>query len=140
MSNSLQLINKCSNVIDYQEIVLSVEPTDKDDSLPVLLPMEVYIISIGFMEDDVLVQKIHINFNYCQSYQSQSRDSKVRDTIVSIVDEFFNRNNLHCFISVKQVMTNKRMRSRLFEYWFSTYNRKAFHNDVIFWSGCRWAL
>ena len=53
------------------------------------------------------------------------RDRKVRDTIVSIVDEFFRCNNSTLLYICETGDNKRRMRSRLFEYWFSTYNRKA---------------
>lgn len=70
-----------------------VEPTDKDGYYQFFTDSDVHY-SVGFMEDDVLISKnsyqlIIANLNNHKS----PRDSKVRDTIVSIVDEFFNRNN-----------------------------------------------
>lgn len=84
-SLSLEHINKKSS---YQ-----VEPTDKDGFYQFFTDGGVHYF-IGFMEDDVLFVKdsyqlIIANLNNHKS----PRDSKVRDTIVSIVDEFFNRNN-----------------------------------------------
>ena len=82
--------------------------------------------SIGLMEDDVLLSK--------QSYQliianinnhKSPRDRKVRDTIISIVDEFFSCNNSTLLYICETGDSKQGMRSRLFEYWFSTYNRKA---------------
>lgn len=82
--------------------------------------------SVGFMEDDLLLtnnsyQLIIANINNHKS----PRDRKVRDTIVSIVDEFFNRNNSTLLYICETGDSKQRMRSRLFEYWFSTYTRKA---------------
>jgi len=84
-SLSLEHINEKSS---YQ-----VEPTDKDGFYQFFTDGGVHYF-IGFMEDDVLFVKnsyqlIIANLNNHKS----PRDSKVRDTIVSIVDEFFNRNN-----------------------------------------------
>ena len=82
--------------------------------------------SVGFMEDDILLsqnsyQLIIANINNHKS----PRDHKVRDTIIAIVDEFF-RNNNSTWIYICETRDSKQsMRSRLFEYWFSTYNRKA---------------
>lgn len=82
--------------------------------------------SVGFMGDDVLLSK--------QSYQliianinnhKSPRDRKVRDTIISIVDEFFSCNNSTLLYICETGDSKQGMRSRLFEYWFSTYNRKA---------------
>ena len=82
--------------------------------------------SVGFMEDDILLsqnshQLIIANINNHKS----PRDHKVRDTIIAIVDEFF-RNNNSTLLYISETGDSKQsMRSRLFEYWFSTYNRKA---------------
>lgn len=82
--------------------------------------------SVGFMEDDILLsqnsyQLIIANINNHKS----PRDHKVRDTIIAIVDEFF-RNNYSTLLYICETGDSKQsMRSRLFEYWFSTYNRKA---------------
>lgn len=50
--------------------------------------------SVGFMEDDLLMQEdayqlIIANVNHLSS----PRDAKVRDTVIGIVDEFFRVNN-----------------------------------------------
>lgn len=116
-SLSLEHINEKSS---YQ-----VEPTDKDGFYQFFTNGGVHYF-IGFMEDDVLFVKnsyqlIIANLNNHKS----PRDCKVRDTIVSIVDEFFNRNNSTLLYICETGDDKQRMRSRLFEYWFSTYNRKA---------------
>ena len=82
--------------------------------------------SVGFIEDDVLLSKdsyqlIIANLNNRKSM----RDRKVRDTIVAIIDEFFNCNNATLLYICETSDNKQRMGSRLFEYWFSTYNRKS---------------
>ena len=82
--------------------------------------------SVGFMEDDILLsqnsyQLIIANINNHKS----PRDHKVRDTIIAIVDEFFRNNNSRLLYICETGDSKQSMRSRLFEYWFSTYNRKA---------------
>ena len=82
--------------------------------------------SLGFMEDDILLsqnsyQLIIANINNHKS----PRDHKVRDTIIAIVDEFFRNNNSTLLYICETSDSKQSMRSRLFEYWFSTYNRKA---------------
>lgn len=82
--------------------------------------------SVGFMEDDILLsqnsyQLIIANINNHKS----PRDRKVRDTIIAIVDEFFRNNNSTLLYICETGDSKQSMRSRLFEYWFSTYNRKA---------------
>ena len=78
------------------------------------------------MEDDILLsqnsyQLIIANINNHKS----PRDHKVRDTIIAIVDEFFRNNNSTLLYICETGDSKQSMRSRLFEYWFSTYNRKA---------------
>lgn len=82
--------------------------------------------SIGFMEDDILLswdsfQLIVANINNHKS----PRDRKVRDTIIAIIDEFFHANNSTLLYICETGDNKQSMRSRLFEYWFSTYNRKS---------------
>ena len=82
--------------------------------------------SLGFMEDDILLsqnsyQLIIANINNHKS----PRDHKVRDTIIAIVDEFSRNNNSTLLYICETGDSKQSMRSRLFEYWFSTYNRKA---------------
>lgn len=82
--------------------------------------------SVGFMEDDILLsrnsyQLIIANINNHKS----PRDRKVRDTIIAIVDEFFRNNNSTLLYICETGDSRQSMRNRLFEYWFSTYNRKA---------------
>mgnify|MGYP007068985988 FL=1 len=78
------------------------------------------------MEDDILLsqnsyQLIIANINNHKS----PRDHKVRDTIIAIVDEFSRNNNSTLLYICETGDSKQSMRSRLFEYWFSTYNRKA---------------
>lgn len=76
--------------------------------------------------DDILLsqnsyQLIIANINNHKS----PRDHKVRDTIIAIVDEFFRNNNSTLLYICETGDSKQSIRSRLFEYWFSTYNRKA---------------
>lgn len=116
---SIEHINETSS---YQ-----VELTDKEGFYQFFTDGGVHY-SVGFMEDDILLtnnsyQLIIANINNHKS----PRDRKVRDTIVSIVDEFFNRNNSTLLYICETGDNKQSMRSRLFEYWFSTYNRKALY-------------
>lgn len=82
--------------------------------------------SVGFMEDDLLLTKDSFQLIVANINNHKSpRDRKVRDTIVSIVDEFFYCNNTTLLYLCETGDNRQSMRSRLFEYWFSTYNRKA---------------
>ncbi len=82
--------------------------------------------SVGFMEDDLLMQEdayqlIIANVNH----RSSPRDAKVRDTVIGIVDEFFRKNNTTLLYICETGDSKQSMRSRLFEYWFASYKRKA---------------
>ena len=103
-----------------------VEATDKGDFFQFFTDGGVHY-SVGFMEDDILLannsyQLIIANINNHKS----PRDCKVRNTILSIIDEFFNKNNSTLLYICETGDCKQSMRSRLFEYWFSTYNRKSF--------------
>ena len=49
------------------------------------------------------------------------RDSKVRDTILSIVQEFFEKNQAGLLYICETGDGMQKMRNRLFKYWFSLY-------------------
>jgi len=102
-----------------------VETTGEDGFYQFFTDGEVHY-SVGFMEDDILLsqnsyQLIIANINNHKS----PRDHKVRDTIIAIVDEFSRNNNSTLLYICETGDSKQSMRSRLFEYWFSTYNRKA---------------
>lgn len=81
--------------------------------------------SVGFIEDDVLLSKESYQLIIANLNRKSMRDRKVRDTIVAIIDEFFNYNNSTLLYICETSDNRQSMRSRLFEYWFSTYNRKS---------------
>ena len=81
---------------------------------------------VGFMEDDILLsrnsyQLIIGNINNHKS----PRDRRGRETSSAIVDELFRSNNSTLIYICETGDSRQSMRNRLFEYWFSTYNRKA---------------
>ena len=120
MINALS-VERINGVAPYQ-----VEATDKGEFFQFFTDGGVHY-SVGFMEDDILLvnnsyQLIIANINNHKS----PRDSKVRDTILSIIDEFFNRNNSTLLYICETGDCKQGMRNRLFEYWFSTYSRKNF--------------
>lgn len=111
--------------INGGETPYQVEPTEQNGFYQFFTDGGVHY-SVGFMEDDVLLSKnsyqlIIANINNHKS----PRDRKVRDTIVSIVDEFFRCNNSTLLYICETDDNKQRMRSRLFEYWFSTYIVKS---------------
>lgn len=118
-------MNKLSLERINQLAAYEVEQCDKDGFFRFFTDSGIHY-SVGFMEDDILLSKdsyqlIIANINNHKS----PRDYKVRDTILSIVDEFFNTNNSTLLYICETGDNKQRMRSRLFEYWFSTYTRKS---------------
>ena len=55
---------------------------------------------------------------------------KVRDTIISIIDEFFEQNNSTLLYICETGDRKQALRNRLFERWFSTFERKAQYTFV----------
>lgn len=51
------------------------------------------------------------------------RDSKVRDTIRIIIEEFFHQNNSTLLYICESGDGKQYSRSRLFDYWFATYTQ-----------------
>lgn len=52
------------------------------------------------------------------------RDSKVRNTILAIIEEFFDKNKAALLYICETGDGLQQMRSRLFQYWFSIYKEK----------------
>ena len=82
--------------------------------------------AVDFVPDDLIetgesFQLIIANLNNVKS----PRDTKVRDSILAIVDEFFNKNQSTLLYICETGDGKQGIRSRLFEYWFETYRYKA---------------
>ena len=82
--------------------------------------------AVDFIPDDLIrtgdsYQLIIANLNNKKS----PRDIRVRDSILAIVDEFFNKNQSTLLYICETGDGKQGMRSRLFEYWFETYRYKA---------------
>ena len=82
--------------------------------------------SVEFVLDDSLLSHetyhlIIVNVNHKKS----PNDLKVRDTIISIIDEFFEQNNSTLLYICETGDKKQALRNRLFERWFSTFERKA---------------
>ncbi len=80
---------------------------------------------VGFETDDTSMsftayQLVIINVNNKKS----PRDLKVKDTIIAIVEDFFTKNNETLLYICETGDDRQFMRSRLFEYWFTHYERK----------------
>lgn len=87
-------------------------------------------IFISFEKDDILQSGIVYQFGISNPKGTKSpRDHKVRETILAIIEEFFNKNKAALLYICETGDGMQRMRSRLFQYWFSIYNEKA---DYLF--------
>ena len=87
--------------------------------------------TVEFVLDDSLMSRetyhlIIVNVNH----QKSPSDVKVRDTIISIIDEFFDCNNTTLLYICETGDKKQAFRNRLFERWFSTYARKAQYTFV----------
>lgn len=86
--------------------------------------------SVAFEKDDLLQSGESYQFaltNY-EGFKSP-RDSKVRETVMSIVDEFFRKNQAALLYICETGDGMQKMRSRLFSFWFSVY---AEHDEFLF--------
>ena len=87
--------------------------------------------TVEFVLDDSLLSHetyhlIIVNVNH----QKSPSDVKVRDTIIAIIDEFFVENNTTLLYICETGDKKQALRNRLFECWFSTYERKAQYTFV----------
>ena len=87
--------------------------------------------TVEFVLDDSLLSHetynlIIVNVNHQKSHS----DVKVRDTIIAIIDEFFVENNTTLLYICETGDKKQALRNRLFERWFSTYERKAQYTFV----------
>ena len=79
-------------------------------------------IFVSFEKDDILQSGLSYQFGISNPKGSKSpRDSKVRETILSIVQEFFEKNQAGLLYICETGDGMQRMRNRLFKYWFSIY-------------------
>lgn len=80
---------------------------------------------ISFEKDDILRSGIVYQFGISNPQVKKSpRDHKVRITILAIIEEFFNKNKAALLYICETGDGMQKMRSRLFQYWFSVYNEK----------------
>ena len=81
--------------------------------------------SIDFIEDDLLTQSESYQFIIQNINNSSSpRDPFVRETIMRIVEEFFQKNQSTLLYICDSSDGKQSMRSRLFNYWFEGYSEK----------------
>ena len=87
--------------------------------------------SVGFMEDDGLMhsEAYHLIIVNVENMKSPN-DIKVKDTVLAIIEEFFNK-NISSLLYICETGDGKQsFRSRLFERWFSTYDKKANYTSM----------
>ena len=87
--------------------------------------------TVEFVLDDSLLSHetyhlVIVNVNH----QKSPSDVKVRDNIIAIIDEFFVENNTTLLYICETGDKKQALRNRLFERWFSTYERKAQYTFV----------
>ena len=82
--------------------------------------------SVGFMYDDLLLSHESYQFIVANTNHTKSpSDIKVRNTILSIIDEFFRKNNSTLLYICETGDHKQAMRNRLFQSWFSAYRNKS---------------
>ncbi|MBO7099563.1 MAG: hypothetical protein J6W21_06840 [Bacteroidaceae bacterium] len=83
------------------------------------------------MPDDCLMQSeaYHLIIVNVDNRPSPN-DRKVKDTVLSVVAEFFEKNNTTLLYICDTGDGKQRLRSRLFEQWFAAYDRKALYTSV----------
>ena len=93
-------------------------------------------IFISFEKDDILQSGIVYQFGISNPQGTKSpRDQKVRNTILAIIEEFFNKNKAALLYICETGDGMQKMRSRLFQYWFSIYNEREeylFPSQIVY--------
>ncbi len=87
--------------------------------------------SVEFVYDDSLMSRetyhlVIVNVNHKKS----PNDIKLRDTILTIIDEFFEVNNTTLLYICETGDKKQALRNRLFERWFSSYERRTQYTFV----------
>ncbi len=83
------------------------------------------VLAIGFDDDDIIETAESYIFSIINVNNVPSpRDLKMRDTVMLIIENFFNRNQSALLYICESGDGKQQMRSRLFEFWFSTYRLK----------------
>ncbi len=83
------------------------------------------LYSVGFMEDDSLISSGAYQFIISNvNHQVSPSDDKVRQTIMLLVDCFFSKSNDTLLYLCETGDGKQAMRNRLFQYWFSQYDKK----------------
>ena len=80
------------------------------------------VFAIGFDDDDIIETAESDVFSIINvNNMSSPRDMKVRDTVMLIIENFFNMNQAALLYICESGDGKQQMCSRLFEFWFSTY-------------------
>jgi hypothetical protein len=83
------------------------------------------VLAIGFDDDDIIENAESYVFSIINVNKIPSpRDLKMRDTVMLIIENFFNMNEAALLYICESGDGKQYMRSRLFEYWFSSYQMK----------------
>lgn len=115
-SLSLDVINANSEYI--------VRKDDKEGTLSFVTDSSAEIF-ISFEKDDILQSGWVYQFGISNPKGTKSPcDSKVRNTILAIIEEFFEKNKAALLYICETGDGLQQMRSRLFQYWFSIYKEK----------------
>ena len=87
------------------------------------------ILAIGFDDDDLIETAESYVFSIINVNNTPSpRDTKMRDTVMLIIENFFEMNQAALLYICESGDGKQHTRSRLFEFWFSTYRMK---NDFL---------
>ena len=82
--------------------------------------------SIGFMFDDSIINHEAYQFIIANVNNKISpNDDKVRIAVMIMIDEFFKKNNKTMLYICETGDGKQAMRNRLFQYWFSKYERRG---------------
>lgn len=86
--------------------------------------------SVAFEENDLLLSGLSYQFALTNYEGKKSpRDSKVRTTVLAIVEEFFSKNEAALLYICETGDGMQKMRHRLFHFWFGVY---AEHDEYLF--------
>lgn len=102
----------------------TVRKDDKEGTLSFVTDNSAEIF-ISFEKDDILQSGLVYQLGISNPKGTKSpRDSKVRNTILAIIEEFFDKNKAALLYICETGDGLQQMRSRLFQYWFSIYKEK----------------
>ncbi len=80
------------------------------------------VLAIGFDDDDMIESAESYMFSIINVNNVPSpRDLKMRDTVMLVIESFFNTNEAALLYICESGDGKQQMRSRLFEFWFSSY-------------------